>query len=270
MSAFKLFLLASLLALPAFSQPVTNVNPVPLLQAHAHNDYEHRRPLFDALDQGFCNVEADIFLINGKLLIAHSPLELDPARTLQTLYLDPLRERVKKNGGRVYRNGPECTLLIDFKTDGKITYPVLRDVLKDYSDILTVFRDGKKETNAITAVLTGGYPRDLLAADAVRYAAGDGKLSDLDRNPPASLVPWISEPWSRHFKWRGEGAIPDDERAKLRQLVARAHEQNRRLRFWDAPDQAVFWKELQADGVDLINTDDLPGLARFLNGKPPQ
>jgi hypothetical protein len=25
----------------------------PRLQAHAHNDYLHERPLFDALDQGF-------------------------------------------------------------------------------------------------------------------------------------------------------------------------------------------------------------------------
>src|SRR5438128_1656766 len=32
--------------------------PTPLLHAHAHNDYEHTHPLFDALEQGFCSVEA--------------------------------------------------------------------------------------------------------------------------------------------------------------------------------------------------------------------
>ena len=90
------------------------------------------------------------------------------------------------------------------------TYAALREVLKEYADILTVFRDGKKETNAITAILTGGYPRDLLAADAVRYAAGDGKLVDLTNNPPATLVPWISEYWPRQFKWRASGAMPEE------------------------------------------------------------
>ena len=44
---------------------------IPLPRAHAHNDYRHERPLFDALDHGFCSVEADIFLVEGQLLIGH-------------------------------------------------------------------------------------------------------------------------------------------------------------------------------------------------------
>ncbi|HWY77090.1 MAG TPA: phosphatidylinositol-specific phospholipase C/glycerophosphodiester phosphodiesterase family protein [Verrucomicrobiae bacterium] len=247
--------------------PVPDASPVPLINAHAHNDYEHTRPLFEALEQGFCSVEADINLIDGKLLVAHNPKEAVPSRTLQSLYLDPLRAQVKKNGGHLYPGGPECTLLIDFKTDGKTTYEALRKVLKEYSDILSVFRDGKKQTKAITAVLTGGYPREVLAADRVRYAAGDGKLPDLDSNPPANLVVWISEDWKAHFKWDGTGTMAEYERKKLKQLAARAHEQGRRIRFWDAPDHAAFWKELRADGVDLINTDDLAGLAKFLNAE---
>src|SRR5881227_2198600 len=67
---------------------------IPLTRVHAHNDYEHKRPLFDALDHGFCSVEADIFLVNGELLVGHAPWDLSPKRTLQKLYLDPLRERV--------------------------------------------------------------------------------------------------------------------------------------------------------------------------------
>src|SRR6516165_11995665 len=79
---------------------------VPLRRAHAHNDYEHKRPLFDALDRGFCSVEADVYLIDGKLLVAHDRKDVKPDRTLEALYLDPLRERAKANGGRVYPDGP--------------------------------------------------------------------------------------------------------------------------------------------------------------------
>src|SRR5256714_6647293 len=86
---------------------------VPLPQAHAHNDYEHKRPLFDALDNGFCSVEADIFLVDGELLVGHARQDLKPERTLEKLYLDPLRERIKANGGRVHPGGPTVVLLID-------------------------------------------------------------------------------------------------------------------------------------------------------------
>ena len=48
----------------------------PLGQAHAHNDYYHKRPLVDALSHGFCSVEADVFLKNGKLLVGHFQFEL--------------------------------------------------------------------------------------------------------------------------------------------------------------------------------------------------
>ncbi len=246
----------------------TNTAVVPLRNTHAHNDYEHPHPLFDALAEGFCSVEADIHLVNGQLLVAHDAQHRDPQRTLESLYLAPLRQRIKENGGRVYRGGPECVLLIDFKTDGTAMYPVLREQLQKYGDIFTVFRDGRKETNALTAILTGGYPRKLLAADAVRYAAGDGTLPDLETNPPASLVPWISEEWKALFKWRGAGVMPEADQQRLDGIVTKAHEQGRRVRFYGAPDKPIFWQAMLDHHVDLINSDDLPGLRKFLTARP--
>lgn len=261
---FKLFAaFVFAFALSACISSPTKAGPVPITCVHAHNDYEHTHPLFDALEQGFCSVEADIHLVDGKLLVAHDRKNVDPSRTLETLYLEPLRQIVKRNGGHVYPNGPECTLLIDFKSEGVATYAVLRKVLEEYSDILSVFGDGKKQTNAVTAVLTGGYSRKALAADDVRYAAGDGKLPDLGANPPANLVPWLSEKWTDYFTWDGVGTMPEDERQFLKGIVERAHRQGRVVRFWGSPDQANFWRELMTDGVDLINTDDLKGFRRF-------
>lgn len=91
--------------------------PVPLSRAHAHNDYEHQRPLLDALDYGFCSVEADIHLVDGKLLVAHDRDKVKPGQTLEALHMAPLRQRVWRNGRRVYRGGPELTLLIDVKSE---------------------------------------------------------------------------------------------------------------------------------------------------------
>src|SRR5438132_815946 len=102
------------LSTPGAENP-TDAGVVPLRQAHAHNDYEHKRPLQDALDHGFCSVEADVFLVDGAMLVGHDQKDLRPERTLEKLYLTPLRERVRANSGRVYRNGPTVYLLIDVK-----------------------------------------------------------------------------------------------------------------------------------------------------------
>jgi hypothetical protein len=259
--------------------------PVWLPQAHAHNDYEHPRPLLDALAQGFCSVEADIFLVDGRLLVAHNRDQVTPDRTLEGLYLDPLRQRVKENGGRVYRGGPEFTLLIDLKQDWRVLYPVLRVTLTNYADILTSFVSSggtgfppvnaadwvktrsSKHTNAVLVVISGDRDKSMFDGEPVRYAAYDGTLPDLDSNPAPELVPWISASWSSRFQWKGRGAIPTEELTRLRELLNRAHAQGRRLRFWGCPDVPNFWQVMHVVGVDLINTDDLRGLREFLTGR---
>jgi glycerophosphoryl diester phosphodiesterase len=253
-----LFCGALLLAIPAKGQVV------PLTRVHAHNDYEHKRPLLDALDHGFCSIEADIYLVDGKLLVAHDRSQVRSERTLQALYLDPLRQRVKQNGGRVYPNGPEVTLLIDLKSNWQEIYPELSKVLQEYKQMLVTFHDGIRETNAILAIITGNRSKSMFDGESVRYAALDGELADLDSGRSADLIPWISDNWYRTFQWRGIGEIPADQKAKLRDIVQKAHRQGRKVRFWGSPDQPVFWKELLADDVDLINTDNLAGAQKFL------
>ena len=139
--------------------------PKPLIRAHSHNDYEHQRPLLDALDCGFCSVEADIYLVEGKLLVAHDRREVKPERTLQALYLEPLRQRAHAHGGRVYAKGPEVSLLIDLKDSWQATYPVLRSVLEEYADILTTFRDGGRTTRAVRVVISGNRSTNMFAGE---------------------------------------------------------------------------------------------------------
>ena len=149
----------------AFASAQAPVQPKPLLQAHAHNDYQHQRPLLDALDHGFCSVEADVHLVDGQFLVAHDRSQVKPERTLQALYLDPLRERVQKNGGRVYPRGPEFSLLVELKGDWHTSYPVLREVLKGYTNMLTSFRAGKADTKAVTVIITGHRARKCSPAN---------------------------------------------------------------------------------------------------------
>jgi hypothetical protein len=259
----SLFVLVLLIAMRAAAQE-SRTTVIALPQAHAHNDYHHARPLLDALAHGFCSVEADVFLVDGKLFVGHSRSELKPERTLQELYLDPLRRRVDENGGRVYRDGPPLTLLIDIKSDGEETYTALAKVLAQYSRILTSVHKGQLKTNAVTVVISGNRAKERIAADSPRYATVDGRLSDLDTNLPPRLMPLISDNWSKHFRWQGKGPMSTAEKKKLRQIVEKVHRAGRRVRFWAAPENTAVWNELYDAGVDLINTDDLDALQRFL------
>ncbi|MFJ3582146.1 phosphatidylinositol-specific phospholipase C/glycerophosphodiester phosphodiesterase family protein [Streptomyces sp. NPDC090127] len=246
----------------------------PLPQAHAHNDYLHPRPLHDALDHGFTSVEADVFLVDGELLVAHEPAELDPSRTLRSLYLDPLLARVRANNGAVYPGYRHpVQLLIDIKADGVAAYTELHRQLRPYRSMLSSYAAGHVRPGAVTPVISGDRAaRAPMEAQRFRHAFYDGRLDDLaaEAPAPASLIPLISSNWTQSFGWTGVGPFPAEERARLRSLVRTAHARGQRVRFWATPDvpgpaRDALWSELRAARVDHLNTDDLAGLRAFLN-----
>ncbi|MDN0200207.1 phosphatidylinositol-specific phospholipase C/glycerophosphodiester phosphodiesterase family protein [Streptomyces sp. S.PNR 29] len=246
--------------------------PRPLWRAHAHNDYEHPRPLLDALDHRFGSVEADIHLVGDQLLVAHGPEDLDPSRTLESLYLDPLAARVRANHGSVHRGDRRSLqLLIDLKTEGSSTYLELDRHLKRYKRLFTTYAHGRVCPGPVTAVISGDRAaRAPMEAQTVRRAFYDGRIGDLTSAAPASFVPLISDNWTLHFTWQGVGAFPGAERQKLHAVVGAAHARGQRVRFWATPDlpgpaREAVWTELLAAGVDHLNTDDLAGLEAFLD-----
>ncbi len=242
---------------------------------HAHNDYTHSRPLFDALSHGFSSVEADIHLLDGQLFVAHDAKDIVPSRTLQSLYLEPLVEQIEKNGGSVYGDGRPLTLIIDVKTNAQDTYLALHQVLRRFQSILTVYSGQDIREGAIIAIVSGNRARGLMEAQDVRYAAYGGRLTDIKSGASASLMPLISDCWTDHFKWSGDGTMPHRERAKLNRIVADAHAAGQGIRFWATPDEpgrrrVAVWRALVEAGADFIGTDDLAGLEKYLDDVRPK
>ncbi|MFI7325185.1 phosphatidylinositol-specific phospholipase C/glycerophosphodiester phosphodiesterase family protein [Streptomyces rubiginosohelvolus] len=258
----------------AAAAPARPRGPRPLRHAHAHNDYLHPRPLHDALAHGFTSVEADIFLVDGELLVAHEPATLDPARTLASLYLDPLAALVRAGHGSVHpHHRTPLQLLIDIKADGVAAYHELDRQLRRHQRMFTRYQHGRVIPKAVTAVISGDRAaRAPMEAQRTRLAFYDGRLDDLGTPAPASFAPLVSANWTQNFSWLGAGPFPPAERDRLRTLVTAAHLEGRRIRFWATPDVAgpereAVWSELLAAGVDHLNTDDLAGLERFLRAR---
>lgn len=237
----------------------------PLPNAHAHNDYEHIRPLFDALAQGFTSVEADIYLIDNELYVAHErPQVKDSTRTLTKLYLQPLWDLVKQNKGKVYpAYKGNFYLMIDIKTQGEEVYALLKKQLVPFAKMLTSYKNGKRKQGAVTIFLSGDRPIETVKAEQKRLVGIDGRPGDVGKYD-ASFMPVISDNYYSILKWQGKDEIPAEELQKLKTLTAAAHANGQKVRLWATPEQENVWKVLQAVGVDLLNTDQLERLKQFL------
>lgn len=258
-------LLSALLVFIAFNSYSQNT---PLINAFAHNDYWHKRPLYDALDNGYTHVEADIYLRGSKLIVAHLFPIFKRHRTLERLYLDPLAACINGTEGHAGRLIYPLTLMIDIKSNANKTYEALSAVLEKYRSILSGYENGTFVQRQITIVITGNKPFEILKKQQNRLAFIDEDLMKVQQDTSsANIYRTASCKYSRLVNWDGSGEFPVLQKQRLRNYVNMAHRYGKKVRLWASPENPVVWNELLDCGVDLINTDKLPELKSFLTSR---
>lgn len=250
-------LLSSLLVMGFAGAHSQSTFPHP--QAHAHNDYEHVHPLFDALAYGFTSVEADVHLKDGKLLVAH----LRPGKksgTLEKLYLAPLDSLLRKNGGAIYSGYQNSFfLMIDCKTEAESTYRAIQNSLQAFPAL-------RCNTSAcpVKIFLSGNRPMAVIGREGYQGIALDGRPDDLGKGFAVEQMPVVSDRYGNLSEWNGASEPKAGDLDRVRALAERVHAEGKKLRLWAIPDQERAWRALLEAGVDLINSDRLKELDGFL------
>ena len=251
---------------PAPLPPPDFVDAVPLLtdedpgerrRAHAHNDYEHDRPLLDALDQQFGSVEVDLFWRDGQLAVAHTPWEF--RGELEPLYIAPLVTLVNARGS-VYGDGRPFTLWIDLKDDSDALTESIHNLLAAYPDVFSQY-DGDSEVRArpVDVIFTG-------AAAKERYVTANTRVARRDANAFSQSDPEANARWS--FSALPHADIAPGAAAaqtQYRDVTAAAHARGYGVRIFGAPDDDANWCAQRNAGVDFIGTDRLEDLATVLS-----
>ncbi len=233
------------------------------IYAHAHNDYEHTHPLLDALKNRFYSVEADIWLVDDKIMVSHD--QGDYKGNLRELYLDPLQKRVREHQS-VHDDSEPFYLWLDIKDARKELRPVLHNLLQEYQDMLTVFTKEKIKRNPVTVILTGdaSSKRAYVKEYATRLACRDSNTYKADDPPADHKWRYYALNWNNEFEWNGEGTIPEKDYEKLLGIIEDIHNKDRQIRFYATPDKPSYWKLALQTGIDFINSDLLPDLNEFL------
>lgn len=253
------------------SSPIDLSEVAPLEQAYAHNDYGHRRPLWDALSKGFTAIEVDVHLVKHKLVVSHNPPMISMRKMqLTKQYLKPLWKLYKSQKGNIYPDYDKPILLIiDIKTDATATYESLLAELEPYQEMLTRIEDGILQPGAITLIISGNRPVDILSLQKNRYCFVDGRINERGIQFTNTLTPIVSDNWKRFFGHiAGSNKIPKRDLEILKLMVDLTHSQGKKLRLWNTPENKNIWTQLLNVGVDYINTDQLETLSSFLIKQP--
>jgi alkaline phosphatase len=224
---------------------------------HSHNDYEQPAPFRAAYNQGFGSIEADIFIQPGNLIVAHDTVELKLRRSLDSMYLQPLEQCIKRNNGFPYSDHSKVLqLLVDIKTDSVATLDRLVKKLESYPAITSC--------KSVKIVISGNRPAPLAFANYPGWIYFDGELH-VDY-PAAAIgkIEMLSDNFRKYSYWNGIDTIPARDKMVLAALIAKGHRLHKKVRFWNAPDFINSWKLFMELGVDYINTDHVTTAANFL------
>ncbi|WP_147273587.1 phosphatidylinositol-specific phospholipase C/glycerophosphodiester phosphodiesterase family protein [Pedobacter chinensis] len=214
------------------------------VKIHSHNDYTHPKPFYDAIENKAFSIEADVFLVKHTLIVAHSRKEIKGKNTLEKLYLKPIRALSKKDKYYTFQ------LMIDFKDNFDLTYPVLLKALKKYKNSFE--KNGMK----ISVVISGNRPADS-TFHQYKELFFDGLPNHQYPSEDLNKVVMISDNFATYSKWKGVGEISDQDKEKLQKVINDAHQIGKPFRFWNAPDYEACWELLCSLGADIINTDQV-------------
>ncbi|MCJ1443987.1 MAG: hypothetical protein MMC23_004487 [Stictis urceolatum] len=269
---------------PLYTYPTSLTQGIIPKAIHSHNDYWRPVPLFTALSAGCISIEADVWLVNGTLHVGHEQSALTSQRTLQSLYIDPIISILKAENPKTpfsmpnSRNGVFDTdsnqtlyLFIDLKTDGKSTYPAVKQALQPLREggWLSKVSGGHYWESAITVIGTGNTPQSLVEAEETRDIFFDGPLPNLAFSNITSLIsPIASTNFDAQFFGFKATEFDATQLDKLRSQIKTAHDKGIKVRYWDTPGWPIstrnaVWRTLYTEGADLINADDVVAAAGF-------
>lgn len=255
---------------------------------HSHNDYWRPVPFYSALSAGAISIEADVWLYNGTLHVGHEESALTNQRTFDSLYIQPilsvltaqnpestfLTSGTTHNGVYDTDSGQTLYLFVDVKTNGATTFPYVVAALQPLRDAgyLTTFDGTTVTSGAVTVVGTGNTPLGQVQGVAPRDYFWDAPIPTLNTiyaNITADVSPIASTDFAVQFpNVVGNQGLNDTQLALLQTQVAVAHAKGIKLRYWDQPGWPIgtrngVWRSLWDNGVDILNVDDLEGIANF-------
>lgn len=224
------------------------------VKIHSHNDYVQKKPFVLAYENKVDEIEADIYLVNDSIVVAHSKKEINPSNTLYRLYLYPIAAAFKKYKNRVSSDKRYTfSLMIDVKGDWNTVYPSLKKEIEKYGNVFN--RDAKK--TAVQIVISGSRPVHTTFHTYPKWLYFDGLPNITYAKEDLKRVTMISDNFANYSKWRGIGELPEEDKVRLLQVIKQAHQLGKPIRFWGAPDTETCWKQLATLGADIINTDKI-------------
>ncbi|MFT4154076.1 phosphatidylinositol-specific phospholipase C/glycerophosphodiester phosphodiesterase family protein [Parafilimonas sp.] len=225
---------------------------------HSHNDYTHALPFWDAYHNSAADIEADVYYVNGALMVAHNKTDIKPSNSLGSMYIQPIVQLFDTG-----KNMHSFYLMIDIKENQAAALPALMNLLQQHPSVF----NRQLNKNAVQVFISGDRPPDSTFHNYPGYIMFDGVPAVNYAPQDLEKIVMISDDFHAYSNWNGAGFIPATDSIKIKKMIQAAHALGKPVRLWGAPDTQECWKTMINLHADVINTDKVEACRQFLNAQ---
>lgn len=233
-------------------------------------EFNTDKEIWPTFTKGVVHYEAEIMYIYGEVYVtSQMPDSANHTRpTLRSTYLLPIYSQYKKNQGKVHPNfDDEMYLFLNIKYDPKKTYYQVWEQLSPYHEMLTYRVGPQWHEGKLKVIFVGNAPMRTFQQERVCFVAAQGSVADLDKNYDNKMMPLIGIDFEEELDWNGVGKMPFDEYKSFKDIVNKAHDQGKKVRVYNLPDDEAIWEVMYTAGVDMISGIDATRFHDFLESK---
>lgn len=228
------------------------------------------KDIWPTFTQGVVHYEAQVMYIYGEVYVT-SQMPDSANHTMPTLrstYLLPIYSQYKKNQGKVHESfDDEMYLFLDIKFDPKKTYHKVWEQLSPYHEMLTYRVGPQWHEGKLKVIFVGNAPMRAFQQERVCFVAAQGTIADLDKKYDNKVMPLIGIDFENEIDWNGVGKMPFDVYEKFKDVIRRSHEQGKKVRVYNLPNDEGIWDVLHTAGVDMISSNNPEQFQKFMESK---
>ena len=261
--AFLIVVLAFFSGYLSYSQK----NEKPIISSH---NFSNQNELWESIGNGVFNFRADIMYIYGKLYV--TPIMPDNANhglpTLTEAYLYPLYNQFKKNNSEIipgYKG--EVFLILNFVAQPLQIYKQLASEMRPLSDMLTFNLDGVQHQGRLRILIEDSNQLEIINSIKPSFLGVVGTLKDIDKKIDSYKMPLIEVDFDEITTWKGTGNIPFADFTAIKALVAKVHDQNKKISIRNCPAYKTIADLIKSTNADFMTTSEANRMLDFFQDK---
>ncbi|MEX1189160.1 MAG: hypothetical protein WED33_07865 [Bacteroidia bacterium] len=246
-----------------FSLAYLSAQPAYISKAIAGNDHQRKKPLTEALENGFAGITADLNLKKNGNLYSGSDLFKD-------IYLEKAKKLVQERKGNLYQGRTEeFIMVLELLSDEKETLEALEKELSSFVEILSSKSSGGIEKKAIRLVVSGKNGSALGYISPSPYIFTEVPFNKTTPGDASAFIGTTSMRFKKVYDWNGSGSMPNMQYHSFSSMIKVAQKSGRKVRLFDIPEIPNAFDLFINAGADYIQVDDIDKFVTYWRNRKP-